>query len=343
MENRMGDPSLWKDPKAAAELAQRASELRRVLEELQSLGQKLDELRSLVALAGEQAGVLDSEIEAERRALEEELDKLELRALLSDPLDPRNAIVSIHAGAGGTDACDWASMLLRMYTKYAERRGYRVEMVDIQPGEEAGISRATLRVSGPYAYGYLKGERGVHRLVRISPFNAQGKRQTSFASVDVVAEVEEEVEVEIREEDLRIEVFRSSGHGGQGVNTTDSAVRITHLPTGIVVRCQNERSQLQNRTTALRILRARLYALEQERLRAEKERLYGEKGEIAWGRQIRSYVLHPYELVKDLRTGYETGMVREVLDGQLDPLVQSFLRAGRVSSSLFSSKKPPVE
>jgi peptide chain release factor 2 len=286
----------------------------------------VQELRVLLSLAEEEGASLEEELTREFQELSQKLDRLEVQSLLSDPLDRNDAIVSIHAGAGGTDACDWASMLLRMYWRYGERRGYRVELLDIQSGEEAGISRATLRILGPYAYGRLKGERGVHRLVRISPFNAQGKRQTSFAAVDVLPEIQEEVHVDLREEDLRIEVFRSSGHGGQGVNTTDSAVRITHIPTGIVVRCQNERSQMQNRATALKILRARLYALEQERQRAEKERLYGEKGEISWGRQIRSYVLHPYELVKDLRTGHCTSAVPAVLDGELDGFLEAYLR-----------------
>lgn len=217
-------------------------------------------------------------------------------------------------------------MLLRMITRYAESRGYTTEILDILPGEEAGIKSATLIVRGPYAYAYLKSESGVHRLVRISPFNAQGKRQTSFASIDVIPEIDDTIEIKIEEKDLRIDVFRASGHGGQGVNTTDSAVRITHLPTGLVVTCQNERSQLKNKATALKVLRSRLYEMELDKKRAEAEKHYSEKGEIAWGRQIRSYVFHPYQMVKDLRTGEQTSDIQAVMDGQLLPFAEAFIR-----------------
>jgi peptide chain release factor 2 len=253
-------------------------------------------------------------------------DDLEVRTLLAGKLDAHSAYLSIHAGAGGTESCDWAEMLLRMFTRYAERHGFAVSTMDYQPGEEAGVKGATVLVSGPYAYGYLKSERGVHRLVRISPFDANKRRHTSFAAVDVAAELDEDVEVEIDEKDLRVDTYRSGGAGGQHVNKTDSAVRLVHLPTGIVVACQAERSQHSNREKAMNMLRAKLYDLEQDRKRQELEKFYGEKGEIAWGRQIRSYVLQPYTMVKDHRTDVEVGNVAAVLDGDLDRFVDQYLR-----------------
>ena len=258
------------------------------------------------------------------------VDSLELQAFLSGPMDENNAIVTIHAGAGGTEACDWAQMVFRMYTRWIERKGFLMELQSLQNGEEAGISSVTFRVEGLHAYGYLKAERGVHRLVRISPFNANRKRHTSFCAVDVIAELKEEVEVPIDEEkDLKIDVFRSSGAGGQHVNKTESAVRITHLPTGIVVTCQNERSQMKNRASALSVLKARLYERMQDEKRSALERFYGEKGEIGWGCQIRSYVFQPYQMVKDLRTQVETGNVQAVMDGDLDLFIEAWLRAGK--------------
>jgi peptide chain release factor 2 len=241
-------------------------------------------------------------------------------------MDRNNAIISLHAGAGGTEACDWANMLLRMYQRFAEKSGYKTEMLDILSGEEAGIKTATLLVKGEFAYGRLKAEHGVHRLVRISPFNSAGKRQTSFASLDVLAEVDDTIDIKIDEKDIRVDVYRSGGPGGQGVNTTDSAVRITHLPTGLVVTCQNERSQIKNRATAMGVLKARLYEVEMDKKRAEMEKHYGEKGEIGWGRQIRSYVFQPYQMVKDLRTGEQTSDVQAVMDGDLDAFIEAFLR-----------------
>ena len=258
-------------------------------------------------------------------AVERQCQDIELRTLLGGRLDPNNAYVSLHAGAGGTESCDWADMLLRMYSRYFERQGFETRLLDVQPGDEAGIKSATVHVIAPYAYGFLKAERGVHRLVRISPFDANKRRHTSFAAVDVAAELDDDIEVEINEKDLRIDTFRATGAGGQHVNKTDSAVRIVHLPTGIVVACQAERSQHSNREKAMRMLRARLYELQRDRQRQQAEQLYGDKGEIAWGRQIRSYVLQPYTMVKDHRTKVEVGNAAGVLDGDLDVFINAYL------------------
>ena len=249
----------------------------------------------------------------------------ETKLLISDEYDQSSAILSIHAGTGGTDAQDWAYILLRMYIRWAEKKGYKVKIVDILSGEEAGIKNAVLLIEGQRAYGYLKGEKGVHRLIRISPFDANSRRHTSFASVTVIPEIEEDIEVEIRPEDLKIETMRASGHGGQHVNKTETAVRITHLPTGIVVTCQNERSQYLNKMTALKILKSKLYQLEKQKLEQKKENLIGEKKEISWGNQIRTYTLHPYKVVKDHRTQYESYKVEEVLDGEIDEFIREYL------------------
>lgn len=329
----MASVGFWSNREEAERTIARSKEVRARLQDLIGLERRLADLRALEELIGEHPdSALEAEFARELAGTESHFAEAELRLLLADPLDPKNAILGIHAGAGGTEACDWAAMLLRMYQRYAERHDFRFEILDLLVGEEAGVKAATVLIEGSYAYGYLKGERGVHRLVRISPFNAQGKRQTSFASVDIVAEVAEEVTIEIPPSDLRIDVFRAGGHGGQGVNTTDSAVRVTHLPTGIVVTCQNQRSQLQNRATALRVLRSRLHEVELDRRRAEQERIYGEKGEIGWGRQIRSYVMQPYQLVRDLRTGEETSDIQGVLDGELDSFLSAFLKGKKRSS-----------
>jgi len=257
-----------------------------------------------------------------------ELEKLELKTILGGEFDGNNAILSINAGAGGTESCDWVQMLLRMYTRFAENRGYKVKTLDMLAGEEAGIKNVTALIEGEYAYGYLKSERGVHRLVRISPFDANKRRHTSFASVDVIPEPEEDIDIKLEEKDLRIDVFRSQGAGGQSVNTTDSAVRIMHLPTGLVAQCQNERSQYQNKQTALKILKARIYELEKEKKEEELAKQYGtQKKKIEWGSQIRSYVLHPYNMVKDHRSGYETGDTSKVLDGGLDEFIEAYLKS----------------
>jgi peptide chain release factor 2 len=321
----MAAPSFWEDPRRAQGLIRERNELSRLVDRAGELTRDLGELRLLWEMALEESDEsLEPEVQDGLRRLQKALREFELTAVLSGEHDQKTAILSIHAGAGGTESQDWAQMLLRMYTRWAERHGYKVEVVDLLPGDEAGIKSATLTVSGDYAYGYLKGETGVHRLVRISPFDAARRRHTSFASVAVMPEVED-VEVVVRDEDLRVDVFRSSGPGGQGVNTADSAVRITHLPTGIVVSCQNERSQLRNRDTALRVLRARLYQIADQERKAELEKLTGDKMQIAFGSQIRSYIFAPYQLIKDHRTNAEIGNVDGVMDGDLDPFIEAYL------------------
>jgi len=289
-----------------------------------SLG-KLNELKELVEISENDQEFLD-QISTELGTLEESVNALELQSILSGPFDRCNVILSINAGAGGTESCDWSNMLLRMYQRFADHKGYASKTLEILPGEEAGIKNVTLAIEGEMAYGYLKGEKGVHRLVRISPFDSNKRRHTSFASVDIIPEVEKDVEDEIDHEDLRIDIFRSSGPGGQSVNTTDSAVRITHIPTGLVVSCQNERSQLQNKQSAMRVLRARLYEKKRKEQEEKMAKEYGEKRKIEWGSQIRSYVMHPYSMVKDHRTDVETGNVVKVMDGGIDLFIDSFLR-----------------
>jgi len=321
----MGAPGFWDDNRRAQELIRERSELSRVVGRIKELATQIEDLGVLFELATEAGdSSLDAEITEGVSSLRSDLDEFELKVMLSGPHDAKTAIVAIHPGAGGTESQDWAQMLMRMYLRWCDRAGFKAEVVDLLPGEEAGIKSATIEVTGEYAYGYLRGETGVHRLVRISPFDASRRRQTSFASVHVVPEVDD-VEVMVREEDLRIDVYRSSGPGGQGVNTADSAVRITHLPSGLVVACQNERSQLRNRDTALRILKARLYELAEQKRREEMTELTGQKKEIAFGSQIRSYTFHPYQLVKDHRTGLEVGNVEGVMDGDLDPFIKAYL------------------
>ncbi len=282
----------------------------------------------ITLLQSEEDSGLLSEIQNELNRIEKELGEFELQAMLSGENDKANAILSIHPGAGGTESQDWAEILLRMYIRWAERRGYKAEINDYQPGEVAGVKSVTVTLSGEYAYGYLRAENGVHRLVRISPFDANKRRHTSFASVFVFPELEDDIKVDIREDDLRIDTYRSSGAGGQHVNKTDSAVRITHIPTNIVVQCQNDRSQHKNKSAAMKILRSRLYELEHEKQKEKMEEIQGEKKEIGWGHQIRSYVLHPYRLVKDLRTKIEVGNADAVLDGEIDSFIEAFLLKG---------------
>jgi peptide chain release factor 2 len=294
----------------------------------------VEEVGILLELAAEEPNPDDQKLalgEAEEKLnkLEADYHRFEIQSLLSGPMDTHNAYLSLHAGAGGTESCDWAQMLFRMFTRYVESRGFKIEVMDLQAGEEAGIKSVTFLVSGPYAYGYMKGERGVHRLVRISPFDSNKRRHTSFAALDVVAEVDEDIKIEIDEKDLRVDTYRSSGAGGQHVNKTDSAVRIVHNPTGIVVQCQAERSQHSNRAKCMKMLKAKLYELEVDKKRQEMEKFYGDKGDIAWGRQIRSYVLQPYTMVKDHRTGVETGNTAAVLDGDIDRFVEGYLRNPR--------------
>ena len=261
-----------------------------------------------------------------------QIDAIEIASFLDDPMDKCSAILSINSGAGGTESDDWADMLFRMYTRWAERNGFATEIVDLSPGEQAGISKATIRIEGMNAYGYARAERGVHRLVRISPFDGNKRRHTSFCAVDVIAEIEDDIDVEIRPEDLRTDTYRASGKGGQHVNKTESAIRLTHLPTGIVVACQNERSQHKNKATAMKMLKSRVYEKIQDEKRSELEKYYGDKGEIGWGNQIRSYVFQPYQMVKDLRTGSENGNVQAVMDGDLEKFIHSWLRAGKPRS-----------
>jgi peptide chain release factor 2 len=290
----------------------------------EALNTQSEELDVLMELEREGESV-EADVEALVKKLEVEIYNIEMSMKLSGEHDDRDAIVAIHPGAGGTESQDWAEMLLRMYLRFAERRGWKTEMVEYQAGEEAGIKSATMMVRGDYAYGYLKSEHGVHRLVRISPFDAAKRRHTSFASVYIYPDIDEDIEIEINDKDLRVDTYRSSGAGGQHVNVTDSAVRITHLPTGIVVTCQNERSQHKNRDVAMKLLRARLYQLEVEKRQEEQQKLEGEKKDIAFGSQIRSYVMQPYQLAKDVRTSYEVGDVQRVLDGDIEGFVEAYL------------------
>ncbi len=326
LEQRMGRPDFWDDPEGAQRTIQQLKAITDVLRPLELLEQAQDDLETLAELAEEGSEQAGQELRAELARVRQLVHEVELRSLLSGPYDAANCFITIHAGAGGTDACDWAQMLLRMYQRWLERHAYSSQIVDLVPGEEAGLRSVTIQARGEYAFGYLQGESGVHRLVRISPFDAAARRHTSFASVDVVPELDDEINIEIRDEDLIVETMRASGAGGQHVNKTSSAVRITHKPTGIVVKCQNERSQLRNRKIALKMLQAKLLRLEEQKRQAELGRLYDEKGQIAFGNQIRSYVLQPYQMVKDHRTGVETSKVQEVLDGELDRFIEAYLR-----------------
>ncbi len=314
-------------PERAQKQARELAALREMVNAWDTFRRQVQDALDLLDLAEaeEDRETLEA-LEADVAQLEAELKRREFQLALSGPHDQGDAVLSIHAGAGGTEAQDWAEMLLRMYTRWAERQGYEVEITDLTPGEEAGIKSVTMTVRGPYAYGYLKAERGVHRLVRISPFDASARRHTSFALVEVVPLLEEDIEVKIDPKDLRIDVFKAGGPGGQHVQKNATAVRIVHIPTGIVVQCQSERSQHQNREMAMRILKARLYALELEKREQELARLKGQHVEAGWGNQIRSYVLQPYQLVKDLRTDYETSNVQAVLDGEITPFIEAYLK-----------------
>jgi peptide chain release factor 2 len=324
IDRQMQQEGFWNNPTQNASVMQQRRALERRLQTLNRLRSDADELATWRELLNE--GESDEELDRFLDRLAEDLAKLELELKLSGPDDDKNAILAIHPGAGGTESQDWAEMLLRMYLRWAEQHGFEVEMLDRQDGEEAGIKSATFAVRGPNAYGYLNSEHGVHRLVRISPYDFQGRRHTSFASVDVYPEVDDTVDIEVNDKDLRIDTFRSSGAGGQHVNKTESAVRMTHLPTGIVVSCQNERSQIKNRAMAMKVLRSRLYDLEMQKRKAEQAEREGKKKDIAWGSQIRSYVLQPYRLVKDHRTGAEVGDASRVLDGGIDPFIEAWLK-----------------
>ncbi len=319
------DPDIWSDQNRARDVMRRRSELQERVATADSLRDVQEELEVLIEMAREGESGIGDELGRSLQRVEPLLDRVELTTKMHGEHDTANAFVEIHPGAGGTESQDWAEMLERLYLRWCERRGFDVEVIDEQPGEEAGIKSATLLVKGAYAYGYLKSENGVHRLVRISPFDAQARRHTSFASAHVYPEVDEEVDLEIPEKDLRIDRYCSSGPGGQGVNTTYSAVRVVHEPTGIIVTCQNERSQIKNLASAMKVLKARIYELEMQRREEEMEKIKGPKKEISWGNQIRSYVLQPYRMVKDLRTGHEVGDADRVLDGDIDAFIESYL------------------
>ncbi|TMF68557.1 MAG: peptide chain release factor 2 [Chloroflexi bacterium] len=339
LEQDASRPDLWNDRQRAQTTLKRLGNLRARLERWDRFRARAKDVAELAALSGEDPA-LEAEVATELAELSAEVARASLEAQLSGPYDERNAVVAVSAGVGGTDAADWAEMLVRMYLRWAERRGFRGELLDMTPGDEAGFRSATLSVEGDYAYGYLKTERGTHRLVRISPFDFQKRRQTSFALVDPTPQVESETEVDLRPEDLKIDTYRSTGAGGQNVNKTETAVRITHLPTGIVVACQNERSQLQNKETAMRILRARLL---EKRIREQEEEQAKERGELRaadWGSQIRSYVLQPYTLVKDHRTGVEVGDPTRVLDGDIDGFIEAAL--SRPAAALSASGIVPA-
>jgi peptide chain release factor 2 len=324
IEARVGEPDFWKDQEAAQKLLQRRRRLEEDLTLSQSLQRRVDDLAVLAEWAEAGEPVMD-DLSRALDELGEQVETGETKKMLGGEHDRRNAIVTIHPGAGGTESQDWAEMLLRMYVRWTERRGFKREVIDLQPGEEAGIKSATFTVTGDYAYGLLLAEAGVHRLVRISPYDQAARRHTSFASVYVWPELPEDVDIEIEEKDLRVDTYRSSGAGGQHVNVTDSAIRITHLPTGIVVSCQNERSQHKNRAQAMKVLKSRLFDLKMKEQAARLEQLGGEKKDIAFGSQIRSYVLHPYQLVKDHRTKAEVGDVNRVLDGDIDAFIKTYL------------------
>ncbi len=334
IDAKMADPGFWDDQEAARKLIDKAKVLRAWVHPWNEANKLCEEIESLLELAEvEKDDSILEELRAELDSAEEKLHKLEFKKMLGGEHDISNAIVTIHSGAGGTEACDWVTMLNRMYNRWIEKQGFKVTVSDIVSGEEVGIKSITFLVEGDYAFGYLKAEKGVHRLVRISPFDSNKRRHTSFASLDVIPEIDDEVEIEIDEKDLRIDTYRSSGAGGQHVNVTDSAVRITHLPTKIVVQCQNERSQYKNKKFAMKILKSRLFEKYEQENRDKLLKEYGEKDDIAWGSQIRSYVMHPYSMVKDHRTKVETGNVAAVMDGDLDQFIEAFLKMRKIKKS----------
>ena len=323
----MSEPGFWDDNEKAQMVIQKSNELKAVYDTFHQLELQVEEVELLFEMYKEDPEEeIHDELVERVHSVEKELEKYELSMLLSGPHDKCSAILEIHPGAGGTESQDWGSMLLRMYTRWAEQHGYRIETVDYQDGEEAGIKSVTLSIEGLNAYGYLKSEKGVHRLVRISPFDAAGKRHTSFCSIDIMPQLEGEIDIEINPDDLKIDVYRASGAGGQHINKTSSAVRITHIPTGIVTQSQAQRSQFKNKDQAMAMLKTKLYQLEEEKKAAELAEIRGEQKDIAWGSQIRNYVFHPYSLVKDLRSGHETGNIGAVMDGDLDPFMDAYLK-----------------
>ena len=323
----MEAPDFWSDPEVSQNKMKEVKSLKDDVATYAALSTQYDDIETMIEMGYEENDPeLIPEIDQMMKEFVQTYEDIRMKTLLSGEYDRNNAIVSLHAGAGGTESCDWAAMLYRMYTRWADKKGFSVEVLDSLDGEEAGIKSITFQVNGENAYGYLKSEKGVHRLVRISPFNAAGKRQTSFVSCDVMPDIEEDVDVEIREEDIRIDTFRSSGAGGQHINKTSSAIRITHFPTGIVVQCQNERSQHMNKDKAMQMLKAKLYLLKQEENAAKAAGIRGEVTDIGWGNQIRSYVMQPYTMVKDHRTGVESGNVDAVMDGNIDPFINGYLK-----------------
>ena len=327
----MGAPGFWDEPETAQKTAQAVTQLKEEVETFRSLETRVEDMEVLCELALEEDDEsLLPEMEETLVSIRTDVEHLELGMLLNGEYDANNAILTLHAGAGGTEAQDWTSMLLRMFSRFAEREGYEVEMLDYLPGDEAGVKSATLQINGHNAYGYLRSEKGVHRLVRISPFDAAKRRHTSFSAVDVMPEITDDVEVNLNMADVRVDYYRASGAGGQHINKTSSAVRMTHLPTGIVAQCQSQRSQHQNKEQCLRLLRAKLYELELEKREKEKQAIDGEQQAIEWGSQIRSYVFQPYTLVKDNRTGVETGNIQAVMDGGLDPFIEGFLKHNKL-------------
>jgi len=320
----MAEASFWNDRAKAQETVDELKRLRASTDPWTDLARGVEDAAELAEIAEGEAD--QAEVEGAVADLEKTAEHLEFQLMMSGPHDAKNAILSVNPGAGGIESCDWAEMLLRMYTRWAERSGFETEMLELVANDEGGIKHATFAVRGPYAYGYLRPEIGVHRLVRISPFDAQKRRHTSFAAVDVVPEFDEEIEIDLAEKDLRVETFRAGGAGGQHVNKTESAVRVIHIPTGVVAACQNERSQHRNRAMAMKMLKAKLFRMQELERDAELKKLYGEKGEVAFGSQIRNYVLQPYQLVKDVRTDHETGNVQAVLDGEIEPFIEAYLR-----------------
>lgn len=324
----MGEPTFWDKPEEAQKITQELNAVKNSVDRYEDMVTRYEEMKLLWEMGMEDKDEsLCEEVENEIKAIQDCIEKLELEILLSEEYDKNNAILTLHAGAGGTEAQDWTQMLLRMYVRWAERNGFTVETVDLLPGDEAGVKSATILVKGHNAYGYLKGEKGVHRLVRISPFDANSRRHTSFSACDVMPEIDDDVEVNIDMNDVRVDTYRASGAGGQHINKTDSAVRMTHIPTGVVAQCQNERSQLKNKEQCLRILRARLFELELQKREEELVALEGDQQKIEWGSQIRSYVFHPYNMVKDHRTGTETSDTQGVMDGDLNKFIESYLHA----------------